>query len=84
MPHPEKTLLGYAARPKAERNAISVQSSTRPKAEEKFARASERKNDESAGRGGLPFNRFDYIHCLVSDLGQLLVLGSLGLGPGLR
>ena len=39
--------IHYLAKPKAERDAISVQSSTRPKAEENFTRASERKTDEA-------------------------------------
>ena len=56
----------------AEENSISVQSSTRPKAEENFARASEMKNDDAEGRGGLPFTSYGYVHHLVS--GQLLGL----------
>ena len=79
---PEKTILGYAARPKAERNAISVQSSTRPKAEENFARATESISDEAAGRGGNTFRSYDYVNHLVS--GQLVGLQlGLGLGSGL-
>ena len=78
---PEKTILGYAAKTKAERTAISVQSSTKPKAEDNFAWATESISDEAAGRGGNTFKSYDYVNHLVS--GQLvgLPLGS-GLGLG--
>ena len=57
------------------------QSSTRPKAEENFARASEWKNDEAEGRGGLPFTSYDYVSGQSLGLGVVLGLG-YGLGPG--
>ena len=58
--------LGYSVRPNEDRaDPILVQSSTRPKAEENFARATESKTDEAKGRGGLNFTICDYVH-LVS------------------
>ena len=50
-----------------------MQSLTSPNAEENFAWASERKNEEAEGREGLPFTSYDYVHHLVS--GQSLGLG---------
>ena len=43
---------------------VSVQSSTRPKAEENFARASESNADEAEGRRSISFRSYDYGHSL--------------------